>query len=83
MEEIVIRVVNNGPYIVRGKAKLADGNEMTHLQDFRVKLFEYGWKPSKARWAYWIVGFVFGFFSRLMGRGLYTTYGRLRLSTWW
>jgi demethoxyubiquinone hydroxylase (CLK1/Coq7/Cat5 family) len=43
-------------------------NEMTHLQDFQVKLFEYGFKPSKLRWAYWIVGFAFGFFSRLMGK---------------
>ena len=42
-------------------------SEMTHYQDFQVKLFEYGWKPSKLRWAYWIVGFAFGFFSRLMG----------------
>ena len=43
-------------------------NEMTHLQDFQVKLFEYGFKPSKLRWMYWIVGFTFGFFSRLMGK---------------
>lgn len=43
-------------------------NEMTHLQDFQVKLFEYGFKPSKLRWMYWIVGFAFGFFSRLMGK---------------
>ena len=42
-------------------------NEMTHLQDFQVKLYEYGWKPSKFRWAYWIVGWVFGTFSRVMG----------------
>lgn len=42
-------------------------SEMTHYQDFQVKLFEYGWKPSKLRWAYWIVGFMFGFFSKLMG----------------
>ena len=40
---------------------------MTHLQDFEVKLFEYGWRPSKLRWAYLIIGFAFGFFSRLMG----------------
>jgi ubiquinone biosynthesis monooxygenase Coq7 len=46
----------------------AMNNEMTHLQDFQSKLFEYGFKPSKFRFAYWIVGFVFGFFSRLMGR---------------
>ncbi|MCE5252091.1 demethoxyubiquinone hydroxylase family protein [bacterium] len=43
-------------------------NEMTHFQDFQVKLYEYGWKPSIIRWVYWIVGFYFGFFSRLMGR---------------
>ncbi|MEK6546462.1 MAG: demethoxyubiquinone hydroxylase family protein [Nitrospinota bacterium] len=42
-------------------------NEMTHIQDFQVKLYEYSGKPSKMRWAYWIVGFVFGFFSRLIG----------------
>ena len=42
-------------------------NEMTHFQDFQVKLFEYGFRPSVLRWAYWIVGFVFGFGSRLLG----------------
>jgi len=43
-------------------------NEMTHYQDFQVKLYEYGFKPSIIRWAYWIVGFTFGFGSRLLGR---------------
>ena len=43
-------------------------NEMTHYQDFQVKLFEYGGKPSKLRWLYWIVGFVIGFSSRLLGK---------------
>lgn len=43
-------------------------NEMTHLQDFQVKLYEYGFKPSIFRIAYWIVGFVFGFGSRLLGQ---------------
>lgn len=42
-------------------------NEMTHYQDFQVKLLEYGFRPSKLRWAYWVVGFVFGFGSRLLG----------------
>jgi demethoxyubiquinone hydroxylase (CLK1/Coq7/Cat5 family) len=42
-------------------------NEMTHLQDFQVKLYEYGWTPSKWRWMYWIVGWVFGVFSRIRG----------------
>ena len=44
------------------------GNEMTHLQDFQVKLFEYGWRPSKLRVAYLFVGFLFGFSSRIMGK---------------
>lgn len=43
-------------------------NEMTHYQDFQIKLFEYGFKPSMFRWAYWIVGFIFGFSSRLIGK---------------
>jgi len=42
-------------------------NEMTHYQDFQVKLLEYGFRPGKLRWAYWIVGFIFGFGSRLLG----------------
>lgn len=45
----------------------AMGNEMTHLQDFQIKLFEYGFKPSKLRFLYWIVGFGLGFVSRLLG----------------
>ncbi len=43
-------------------------NEMTHLQDFQVRLYEYNLKPSKLRWAYWLVGFAFGFGSRLLGK---------------
>lgn len=42
-------------------------NEMTHYQDFQVKLYECGFRPSRLRWAYWIVGFVFGFGSRILG----------------
>jgi len=42
-------------------------NEMTHLQDFQVKLYEYGWRPAWFAWAYGIVGWCFGTFSRLMG----------------
>ncbi len=42
-------------------------NEMTHLQDFQIKLYEYGFKPNKFRWIYWIVGFALGFISRLKG----------------
>ena len=42
-------------------------NEMTHYQDFQVKLFEYGFRPCCCRWMYWLVGFAFGFGSRLLG----------------
>ena len=43
-------------------------NEMGHYQDFQVKLYEYGFRPSILRPAYWMVGFAFGFGSRLLGR---------------
>lgn len=43
-------------------------NEMTHYQDFQVKLLEYGFKPSIFRLAYWMVAFAFGFGSRLLGK---------------
>ena len=42
-------------------------NEMTHYQDFKVKLYEYGFRPFKLRWVYWFVGFAFGFGSRILG----------------
>ena len=42
-------------------------NEMTHFQDFQIKLFEFGFKPSKLRWTYGIVGFTFGTISKLLG----------------
>lgn len=45
----------------------AMANEMTHLQDFQIKLYEYGWKPSKMRWINWVVSVIFGFLSRLRG----------------
>lgn len=43
-------------------------NEMTHYQDFQVKLLEYGFRPSIWRLAYWFVGFTFGFGSRILGK---------------
>ena len=42
-------------------------NEMGHYQDFQVKLYEYGFRPSIFRAAFWMVGFAFGFGSRLLG----------------
>ena len=43
-------------------------NEMTHVQDFQVKLYEYGMRPGLFRRAYWMVGFVLGIGSRLLGQ---------------
>ena len=43
-------------------------NEMTHYQDFQIKLYEYGFRPRLTRGAFWFVGFCFGFGSRLLGR---------------
>lgn len=42
-------------------------NEMCHYQDFQLKLYEYGFRPSIFRAAFWMVGFVFGFGSCLLG----------------
>ena len=43
-------------------------NEMTHYQDFQTKLYEYGLRPGKFRWAYWLLGLALGFTSRLLGK---------------
>lgn len=42
-------------------------NEMGHIEDFQVKLYEFGFKPSIMMYAWQIVGFIFGIYSRLMG----------------
>jgi len=46
----------------------AMANEMTHYQDFQIKLYEYGFRPYKFRWVWWFVGLFFGLGSRLLGR---------------
>lgn len=45
----------------------AMANEMSHVQDFQIKLYEYGTKPSPLRWVFWFGGMVIGLFSRLLG----------------
>jgi demethoxyubiquinone hydroxylase (CLK1/Coq7/Cat5 family) len=45
----------------------AMANEMTHLQDFQTKLYEYGFRPRKTRFAFWLAGFFLGVGSRLLG----------------
>lgn len=42
-------------------------NEMGHIEDFQVKLYEFGFKPSIMMYAYQVVGFVFGIYSRMGG----------------
>jgi ubiquinone biosynthesis monooxygenase Coq7 len=42
-------------------------DEITHLQDFQVKLYEYGLRPSILCPVYSLLGFIFGFTSRLLG----------------
>ncbi len=43
-------------------------NEMTHMQGLRIKLNEHGLTPSKARFRFWLAGYVFGLGSRVLGR---------------
>jgi demethoxyubiquinone hydroxylase (CLK1/Coq7/Cat5 family) len=42
-------------------------NEMTHMQDFQTHLYEYGITPDKLRGRFWLMGYVFGLGSRMMG----------------
>lgn len=42
-------------------------NEMTHMQDFQMRLYEYGMKPSVFRLFWLAVGIFFGLGSRLGG----------------
>ena len=45
----------------------AMSNELTHMQDFQTRLYEYGFTPAKLRGRFWMVGYVFGLSSRMMG----------------
>ena len=46
---------------------MAMSNEMTHMQDFQTRLYEYGFTPAKMRGRFWLAGYVFGLGSRMMG----------------
>jgi demethoxyubiquinone hydroxylase (CLK1/Coq7/Cat5 family) len=48
----------------------AMANEMTHIQDFQIKLCEYGFRPSLRRTAAWTAGACIGITSRLLGRSM-------------
>ena len=45
----------------------AMANEMGHIEDFQVKLYEFGFKPSIMMYFWQMVGFVFGIYSRMRG----------------
>jgi len=75
LHSLEIMAVNTYRYQITGDADplnreriAAMCNEMTHVQDFTVKLYEYGLTPSLFRWAWWGVGMVFGVGSRLFGK---------------
>jgi demethoxyubiquinone hydroxylase (CLK1/Coq7/Cat5 family) len=43
-------------------------NEMYHVQNYQIKLYEYGLKPVWYRWAFWLVGWTIGNYSKIRGR---------------
>lgn len=43
-------------------------NEIGHVQDYLVKLYEYQLKPAWYRWAFWLLGWAIGTFSRIRGK---------------
>jgi len=45
----------------------AMANEISHVQDFQILLYEFGFGPSSLRFAFWIVGVLLGTGSRLAG----------------
>lgn len=59
--------IAGGPSPLNMHLTAAMCNEMTHMQDFQTKLYEHGFKPNKLRWSYWMVGYVFGLGSRMLG----------------
>ena len=62
--------IGSKPCALNTQLSAALCNELTHMQDFLTKLFEFGFKPSKLRWTYWLVGYVFGLSSRTMGEAV-------------
>ena len=59
--------ITSKPCVLNTSLTAAMCNEMTHIQDFQTKLYEHGFRPSKLRWAYWMVGYVLGLGSRMLG----------------
>ena len=77
LHNLEIMAVNIYKYQIRRKNDeynrlliAAMANEMTHVQDFHIKLLEYGFRPFIFRAAYWKVGMCIGFVSKCLGRRL-------------
>lgn len=43
-------------------------NEMSHYEDFTVRLYEYEMRPTPVRIFFWFAGMFIGAFTRVMGR---------------
>ncbi|OFW55874.1 MAG: hypothetical protein A2133_01180 [Actinobacteria bacterium RBG_16_64_13] len=59
--------ISGRPSVLNTALTTAMCNEMTHVQDFQTKLYEHGFKPSKVRWMYWMMGYALGLGSRTLG----------------
>jgi demethoxyubiquinone hydroxylase (CLK1/Coq7/Cat5 family) len=59
--------ISSKPCALNTQLTVAICNEMTHMQDFQTKLYEYGFRPRMLRWTYWMVGYAFGLGSRVLG----------------
>ncbi len=59
--------ITNKPTETNRQVIAAMCNEMGHYQDDQVALYEYGFRPSPLRFAFWLVGIAFGLGSRLLG----------------
>ncbi|HPL64382.1 MAG: demethoxyubiquinone hydroxylase family protein [Syntrophales bacterium] len=75
LNTLEIMAINVYKYQIKGDKSEMDrlliaamANEMTHFQDFQIKIYEFGWKPFIFRWAFWISGMVLGAGSRMLGR---------------
>ena len=61
------QICKNNPEEINQELIAAMLNEMGHIEDFQVKLYEFGFKPSIMMYAYQIVGMILGLISRQKG----------------
>ncbi len=61
------QICKNNSDVLNKELIAAMANEMGHIEDFQVKLYEFGFKPSILMYFWQLVGFVFGIYSRIKG----------------